>query len=81
MTPIPHTDGMLIAYFPNEKMIFQGDFSLPPAGQPANDHVRALVPILERLRLDYERFVPVHAPNPDVPWTRRDVMEAVARTN
>jgi hypothetical protein len=28
-----------------EKILFQGDFSLPAPGQPGNDHVKALVPI------------------------------------
>ena len=41
----------LIAYIPKEKIMFQGDFSLPAAGQPGNDHVKALVPILEKLKL------------------------------
>ena len=41
-------------------MLFQGDFSLPP-GQPANDHVKALVPALEKLKLDFDRYIKVHA--------------------
>ena len=40
-------------------MLFQGDFSLPAAGQPANDH-KALVPILEKLNLDFDRYIKVH---------------------
>ena len=31
--------------------LFQGDFSLPAEGQAANDHVKALAPILEKLKL------------------------------
>ena len=46
--PAPHSNGLLIAYIPKEKILFQGDFSLPAAGQPANDHVKALVPVLEK---------------------------------
>jgi hypothetical protein len=53
---------MLIAYIPKEKIMFQGDFSLPAAGQPGNDHVKALVPILEKLKLtDFDRYINVHA--------------------
>jgi glyoxylase-like metal-dependent hydrolase (beta-lactamase superfamily II) len=60
--PVPHTNGMLIAYIPKEKIMFQGDFSLPAAGQPGNDHVKALVPILEKLKLtDFDRYINVHA--------------------
>ena len=60
--PAPHSNGLLVAYFPKEKALFQGDFSLPAAGQPANDHVKALVLALEKLDLDFERYIPVHAP-------------------
>ena len=49
--PAPHSNGLLVAYFPKEKVLFQGDFSLPAAGQPANDHVKALVAALEKLKL------------------------------
>jgi len=41
-------------------VLFQGDFSLPAAGQPANDHIKALVPILEKLNLDFDRYINVH---------------------
>ncbi|MEO6569430.1 MAG: MBL fold metallo-hydrolase, partial [Opitutaceae bacterium] len=78
ITKMNHTNGMLIAFLPKEKVLFQGDFTLPPAGQPANEFVLALGENLKRLKLDYERYVPVHAPNPDVPWTRADVEKAIA---
>jgi glyoxylase-like metal-dependent hydrolase (beta-lactamase superfamily II) len=75
--PAPHSNGMLIAYIPKEKIVFQGDFSLPgQAGQPANDHVRALAPVLDRLKLDYERYINVHTS--PAPQTRKDLQAAVA---
>src|SRR5262245_56080915 len=40
--PAPHSNGLMVAYIPKEKVLFQGDFSFTP-GQPANDHVKALV--------------------------------------
>jgi glyoxylase-like metal-dependent hydrolase (beta-lactamase superfamily II) len=58
--PVPHSNGLLIAYIPKEKVLFQGDFSLPAPGQPGNDHVKALVPILEKLNLDFDRYINVH---------------------
>lgn len=74
--PVPHSNGLLIAYIPREKILFQGDFSLPAqAGQPANDHVKALAPILEKLKLDFERYINVHAPA--APQTRDDFWKAV----
>ena len=51
ISPAPHSNGLMIAYIPKEKVLFQGDFSLPAPGQPANDHVKALVPALEKLNL------------------------------
>jgi glyoxylase-like metal-dependent hydrolase (beta-lactamase superfamily II) len=58
--PAPHSNGLLIAYIPKEKIVFQGDFSLPAPGQPANDHVMALAPVLKKLNLDFERYINVH---------------------
>jgi glyoxylase-like metal-dependent hydrolase (beta-lactamase superfamily II) len=61
VAPVPHSNGLMIAYIPKEKIMFQGDFSLPAPGQPGNDHVKALVPILERLKLtDFDRYINVH---------------------
>ena len=48
--PTPHSNGLLVAYIPREGVLFQGDYSLPQPGQPGNDHVKALVPALEKLQ-------------------------------
>jgi hypothetical protein len=66
----------MVAYIPAEKILFQGDFSLPAPGQPGNDHVRALVPILEKLDLDFDRYINVHASA--APQTRAELLKAVA---
>jgi glyoxylase-like metal-dependent hydrolase (beta-lactamase superfamily II) len=59
--PAPHSNGLMVAYIPKEKILFQGDFSLPAPGQPGNDHVKALVPALEKLKLtDFDRYINVH---------------------
>jgi glyoxylase-like metal-dependent hydrolase (beta-lactamase superfamily II) len=73
--PAPHSNGLLIAYLPKEKILFQGDFSLPAEGQPANDHVKALAPILDRLKLDWERYINVHTSA--MPQTRAEFQRAV----
>jgi glyoxylase-like metal-dependent hydrolase (beta-lactamase superfamily II) len=83
--PAPHSNALLIAYLPRNKVLFQGDFSVNPVQggsgmQPANDHVRALVPAVEKLGLDYTRYINVHASA--APQTKADVtaaMNAVAR--
>jgi glyoxylase-like metal-dependent hydrolase (beta-lactamase superfamily II) len=77
VAPVPHSNGLLVAYFPKEKILFQGDFSLPAAGQQPNDHVKALVPILEKLNLDFDRYINVHAPA--APQTKADLWKAVGK--
>jgi glyoxylase-like metal-dependent hydrolase (beta-lactamase superfamily II) len=60
--PAPHSNGLMVAYLPKEKVLFQGDFSLPNAGEAANDHIKALVPALEKLKVtDFDRYINVHA--------------------
>jgi glyoxylase-like metal-dependent hydrolase (beta-lactamase superfamily II) len=75
--PAPHSNGLLIAYIPKEKVLFQGDFSLPnAAGEPANDHVKALAPVLKKLNLDFDRYINVHTS--PAPQTSKDFWAAVA---
>jgi hypothetical protein len=73
--PAPHSNGLLIAYIPKEKIVFQGDFSLPAPGQPANDHVMALAPVLKKLNLDFERYINVHTSA--APQTKAEFWKAV----
>jgi glyoxylase-like metal-dependent hydrolase (beta-lactamase superfamily II) len=77
--PAPHSNALMVAYFPKEKILFQGDFSVNPAQgggmQPANDHVQALVPALAKLGIDYERYINVHASA--APQTKADVTAAM----
>jgi glyoxylase-like metal-dependent hydrolase (beta-lactamase superfamily II) len=75
--PTPHSNGLIVAFIPKEKVLFQGDYSLPNPGQEANDHIKALVPVLERLKLDFERYLPVHAVA--TPQTKADLFKAVGK--
>jgi glyoxylase-like metal-dependent hydrolase (beta-lactamase superfamily II) len=77
VAPVPHSNGLMVAYIPKEKILFQGDFSLSPPGQPANDHVKALVPILEKLNLDFDRYINVHAPA--APQTKAEMWKSVGK--
>jgi glyoxylase-like metal-dependent hydrolase (beta-lactamase superfamily II) len=72
----PHSNGLLIAHLPKERVLFQGDFSVTP-GQPANDHVKALVPVLEKLNLDFERYINVHTT--PAPQTKADVFKSAGK--
>jgi len=76
--PVPHSNGLMVALLPKEKVLFQGDFSLPAEGQPANDHVKALVPILEKLNLNFDRYINVHTSA--TPQTKADLWKAVGKS-
>jgi flavorubredoxin len=69
VAPAPHSNGLTFAYIPKEKILFQADFTVTP-GQPANDHVKALKPVLDRLKLDYDRYISVHTTA--TPQTKKD---------
>jgi glyoxylase-like metal-dependent hydrolase (beta-lactamase superfamily II) len=71
---LDHSDAMLMAYLPREKILFTADFNIPAPGQPVSPSIPTLVANIERLRLDFDRYVTVHAPNPDRPLTRTDLM-------
>lgn len=71
---LEHSDGMLVALLPKERILFTADFNIPAQGQPPAPAIATLVQNIERLKLDFERHVLVHAPNPDRPMTRADLM-------
>jgi len=69
---VPFRLWLLAAYRPSTSA---SDFSVTP-GQPANDHVKALVPILEKLNLDFNRYINVHT---SAPQTKADVWKSVGK--
>ena len=71
---LEHSDGMLIAFLPKEKILFTADFNIPAAGAPVSPAIATLVQNVERLKLDFEPHVLVHPPNPDKPQTRADLL-------
>jgi glyoxylase-like metal-dependent hydrolase (beta-lactamase superfamily II) len=76
--PAPHSNALLVAYLPEEGILYQGDFSLPAPGQAGNDHVKALVPALEKLGItDFDRYINTH--RSAEPETRDMLWEAVGR--
>lgn len=77
---LEHSDGMLVAFLPKERILFTADFNWPAAGQPVSPAFNTLVANVDRLRLDYDAFVPVHPPNPDRPLTKADVMALLKGT-
>src|SRR5688572_17579595 len=78
--PGGHTDEMLVAYFPNEKMIFQGDLLNRPANNdPATINATTVhfAAWLDKSGLAVERVIGVHGP----PWTREELRLGVAQRN
>jgi glyoxylase-like metal-dependent hydrolase (beta-lactamase superfamily II) len=76
---LEHSDSMLIAYLPNEKILFTADFAAPAPGQPVSPSIPTLMANLDRLAIDFERHVTVHAPTPDRVFTKQDLFELAKR--
>ena len=62
-----HHDGMVVAYFPKEKVLLEADGYNPQAAaatppNPASPYVAGLYDNIQRLKLDVDRIVPVHYP-------------------
>jgi len=71
---LEHSDGMLVGYLPKERLLFTGDFNIPAQGQPVSPAIATLVQNVDRLKLDFDGHVLVHAPNPDRPMTKADLL-------
>jgi glyoxylase-like metal-dependent hydrolase (beta-lactamase superfamily II) len=74
ITNLAHSDGMLVVFLPKEKILFTGDFNIPAPGQPVSPAIATLVANVDRLKLDFDRHVLVHAPVPDRPLTKADLL-------
>jgi glyoxylase-like metal-dependent hydrolase (beta-lactamase superfamily II) len=62
--PTPHSEHLLIAWLPEEKIIFEADhFPLPRNGSipPAVAPTRAFAAAIDKLGLDYQRIVGAHS--------------------
>jgi glyoxylase-like metal-dependent hydrolase (beta-lactamase superfamily II) len=82
----PHHDGMLVAYFPKEKVLLQADGYNPQAvgatpPSPASPFTTSLLDNIQRLKLDVQRIVPVHYPADNRVITVAEVTRWVGRSN
>ena len=80
--PNEHSDGMLVVYLPAEKVLWSADITVVNPNDAQRGVVRSLAQAVNRLKLDFNSFIPAHPPNPDRPLTRADLMTAAgAGTN
>ena len=71
---LPHVAGMLVAYFPREKILVQADL-FNSAATAGNANSRALNNNLQRLRLDVQQIVGIHG----TPATIAQFQQVVSR--
>jgi glyoxylase-like metal-dependent hydrolase (beta-lactamase superfamily II) len=78
--PNEHSDGMLIVYLPAERMVWSADITVINPNPAALGVLRSVNGALNRLKIDYTKFLTAHPPAPDPgrPLTRDDVAKAAA---
>jgi glyoxylase-like metal-dependent hydrolase (beta-lactamase superfamily II) len=69
VNPLSHVEGMLIAYLPGERLLFEADLvgtNQPASAEPARDQI-SFYHAVRKLGLDVDRIIPVHGD--PVAWT------------
>jgi flavorubredoxin len=79
--PNEHSDGMLVVYLPAEKTLWTADITAVNPNPAQLGVVKSTVETINKLKLDFNAFIPAHPPNPDKPLTRADLMSAAGGTN
>jgi glyoxylase-like metal-dependent hydrolase (beta-lactamase superfamily II) len=82
-----HNEGLIVAYFPKEKILVEADAFNPPA-QPATQtpatispYNQNLVANIERLKLDVQTLIPIHYPADGRKVGTAELMRAVGKGN
>jgi glyoxylase-like metal-dependent hydrolase (beta-lactamase superfamily II) len=82
-----HNDGLLIAYLPKEKILIEADAFNPPAQMATapppqvSPYTANLIAAVDRLKLDFERVIPIHYPADNRAVARAELMRAGGRGN
>jgi glyoxylase-like metal-dependent hydrolase (beta-lactamase superfamily II) len=76
--PNEHSDGMLVVYLPAEKVLWSADITAVNPTPAQRGIVKSTVEAVDRLKLDFNAFIPAHPPNPDRPLTKADLTAAAA---
>jgi glyoxylase-like metal-dependent hydrolase (beta-lactamase superfamily II) len=74
--PNEHSDGLLAVYLPAEKAVWTADITIVNPNPTQAGVVKAAVAALDRMKIEYDAWIPSHPPNPDRPLTRSDVLAA-----
>ena len=74
--PNEHSDGMLIVYLPAEKVVWSADITVVNPNPNQLGVVKAAAGTIDKLKLDYNTWIPAHPPNPDKPLSKADVAAA-----
>jgi glyoxylase-like metal-dependent hydrolase (beta-lactamase superfamily II) len=79
-----HHDGMIVAYFPKEKVLLEADGYNPQAANatapvPPSLYTLSLLDNIRRLKLDVQRVVPVHYPADNRVVTMAEITRWVGR--
>ena len=77
--PNEHSDGMLVVYLPAEKVLWSADITAVNPNPAQLGVTKATAEAVNRLKLDFNAFIPAHPPNPERPLTKADLMAAAAR--
>jgi glyoxylase-like metal-dependent hydrolase (beta-lactamase superfamily II) len=72
--PNEHSNGMLVIYLPVEKVLYTADVTVLNPNPVQLSVLKAVVGVVDRLKLDYNTWMPAHPPNPDRPLTKADVV-------
>jgi len=75
--PNEHSNGLLVVYLPAEKALWTADITALNPNPAQLGVLKSAVAAIDRLKLDYNAWLPAHPPNPDRPLTKADVMAAV----
>ena len=82
-----HNEGLVVAYFPKEKILVEAD-AYNPAAQPnapppptVSPYTANLVETIDRLKLDVQRIIPVHYPADNRNVSLSELMKWVGRGN
>lgn len=81
---LPHADGLVVGYLPNERILVYADmFNLPPADNPVPNPpvvgTQVFLANIERLGLQSERIMSVHTLNPDRLTSVADIRASLGR--